>query len=99
MYLETARRWVAELQASGKLTDLDSDALEKLAQEYAGRLEEIYLEDVVRQMEKCGKAEEFERMILYDGQYMNKYLNQTIPAYPAFRLEVFSKARKIILGE
>lgn len=99
MYLETTRRWVTELQASGKLTDLDSDALEKLAQEYAGRLEEIYLEEVVRQMEKCGKAEEFERMLLYDGQYMNKYLNQTIPAYPAFRLEVFSKARKIILGE
>ena len=45
------------------------------------------------------KAVEFERMLLYDGQYMNKYLNQTIPAYPAFRLEVFSKARKVILGD
>jgi len=55
MYLETARRWVAELQASGKLTDLDSDALEKLAQEYAERLEEIYLEEVVRQMENAEK--------------------------------------------
>ncbi|HRR40833.1 MAG TPA: hypothetical protein P5244_06340 [Syntrophales bacterium] len=99
MYLETARRWVAELQDSGKLSDLDSDAFEKLAQEYARRLEEFYLEEVARQMEKCGKAVEFERMLLYDGQYMNKYLNQTIPAYPAFRLEVFSKARKVILGD
>jgi hypothetical protein len=99
MYIETARRWIAELREEGKLKDLESDALEKLAGDYAKRLEDIYLEEVTRQMEKYGKADEFERMLLYDGQYMNKYLNQTIPAYPAFRLEIFSKARKIILGD
>jgi phosphoserine aminotransferase len=99
MYIGTARRWIAELQDEGKLSGLDSDALETLANDYARRLEEIYLEEVTRQMEKYGKAEEFERMLLYDGQYMNKYLNQTIPGYPAFRMEIFSKARKIILGD
>lgn len=99
MYIGTAKRWIAELQEEGKLAGLDQDALDKLAQDYARRLEEIFTEEVTRQMEKYGKAEEFERMLLYDGQYMNKYLNQTIPAYSLFRLEIFSKARKIILGE
>ncbi len=99
MYLTTAKRWIAEEQFEGRLTGLDEDALEKLADDYARRLEEIYLAEVAKQMEKYGKAAEFERMLLYDGQYMNKYLNQTIPAYPAFRLEIFAKARKIIVGE
>ncbi len=99
MYIGTTRRWIAELREEGKLKDIDSDALEKLADDYARRLEEIFTEEVTKQMEKYGKAEEFERMLLYDGQYMNKYLNQTIPAYPGFRLEIFSKARKIILGD
>ena len=99
MYIVTAKRWIAELQEEGKLKELDSDAIEKLANDYARRLEEIFTEEVTRQMENYGKAAEFERMLLYDGQYMNKYLNQTIPAYPAFRLEIFNKARKIILGD
>jgi len=99
MYIETARRWIAELRMEGKLADLDSEQLETLANDYAQKLEKIFTEEVTRQMEKYGKADEFERMLLYDSQYMNKYLNQTIPAYPAFRMEIFSKARKIILGE
>ncbi len=99
MYISTARRWIAEEQFEGRLTGLDADAVENLAADYARRLEEIYLAEVTKQMEKYGKVAEFERMLLYDGQYMNKYLNQTIPGYPGFRLEVFAKARKIILGE
>ncbi len=99
MYIETARRWIAEQQDEGKLKGLDPEALEKLAQEYARRLEEIFTEEVTLQMERYGKAHEFERMLLYDGQYMNKYLNQTIPGYPAYRMEIFARARKIILGE
>lgn len=99
MYIETARRWIAELRLDGKLGGLDSEALEKRAIDYAQKLEKIFTEEVTKQMEKYGKADEFERMLLYDSQYMNKYLNQTIPAYPAFRMEIFSKARKTILGD
>jgi hypothetical protein len=38
-------------------------------------------------------------MLLYDSQYMNKYLNQTIPGYPGFQKNIFDTAKKNILGD
>jgi hypothetical protein len=38
---------------------------------------------VVKQLKPVGKAADFERMILYDRQYVHKYLNQVIPGYYA----------------
>jgi hypothetical protein len=99
MFKETALTWIAELEKAGKLKEQDTTARDQLADDYARRLEEIFNQEVTRQLEPLGKAAEFERMLLYDSQYTHKYLNQTIPSYYGFRTEIFNKARKIILGE
>ena len=99
MFKETALSWIAELEEAGKLGPLDGERRGRLADEYALKLEEIFNEEVSRQLGPLGKAAEFERMLLYDSQYTHKYLNQTIPSYYGFRTEIFEKARKIILGE
>jgi hypothetical protein len=96
MFYETAKEWVDELRGQNKC---DSDAAEELVRKYAKRLEEIFNEEAKKQLEPIHKADEFERMLLWDGQYINKYLNQTIPAFYSFREEVFRKAKKIILNE
>jgi hypothetical protein len=98
MYRETARHWIAEMKAEGKLQDLDGNALDKLTEEYAGKLEEKFEEAVRKQLEPSGKIAEFERMMIFDGQYMNKYLNQMIPGYPAFKMEIFDQIKKEIIG-
>ena len=98
MYKETTRQWIAEMKAEGKLQDMDGDALNRLEDEYAKILEEKFEEAVKRQLAPSGKVAEFERMLIYDGQYMNKYLNQTIPGYPAFKMEIFAQLRKEITG-
>ncbi len=99
MFLETTRDWVNELHNEGKLVDKSLDELEKMARELSVRLEEYYYEEIRDQMEKIGKAAEFERMVLFDTQYLSKYLNQTLPAFPAFRQEIFQRAKKKLLGE
>jgi hypothetical protein len=99
MFLETALTWIAELEEAGNISSLDTESRRRLANDYAQKLEEIFNEDVAKQLEPLGKAAEFERMLLYDSQYTHKYLNQTIPGYYGFRAEIFEKARKIILGD
>ncbi|MDQ5985552.1 MAG: hypothetical protein CSYNP_01264 [Syntrophus sp. SKADARSKE-3] len=99
MFRETALTWIAELQEAGKLTDLDAEARNKLANDYAQKLEDYFNEAIVNQLKPVGKAADFERMVLYDSQYVHKYLNQMIPGYYGFRSEIFDKAKKIILGE
>ncbi len=99
MFKETALTWIAELEGAGRLAPLDEAGRGRLADEYAVKLEEIFNEEVSRQLEPLGKAAEFERMLLYDSQYTHKYLNQTIPSYYGFRAEIFEKARKIIVGD
>jgi hypothetical protein len=99
MFEETARGWIDEMRMEGKLKEITGEALKKLTAAYAGRLEKFFYEEVTKQLQSRGKAEEFERIMLYDGQYVNKYLNQTIPGYQGFKKEIFTKARKIITGE
>jgi hypothetical protein len=99
MFKETAEQWVEDLKALGKFRDLDEAALRRLVEDYAGRIEAFYHEAVHRQLEPIGKVSEYERMILFDTQYLHKYLNQTIPGYPAFRYDVLQEARKAILGD
>jgi hypothetical protein len=99
MFKETALMWIADLEEDGKMTALDAESRNRLADDYAGKLETIFNEEVSKQLKPLGKDAEFERMLLYDSQYTHKYLNQTIPAYYGFRAEVFEKARKIILGK
>jgi hypothetical protein len=99
MFSETAQRWIEELKARGKLQELDDAELRRLADDYARRIEAFYDEAVRRQLEPVGKVAEYDRMILFDTQYLHKYLNQTIPGYPAFRFEVLQEARKAILGD
>ena len=99
MFLEATRYWVKELQHKGKLTDKNPDELEQMALELSAKLESYYYEQIRDQMEKLGKTAELERMILYDTQYLSKYLNQTLPAFPAFKYEIFENAKKIFLGE
>ena len=97
MFDEAAERWIDEILLEGKLKGLSKEEIKKLTADYAGRLEKIFHEEVSKQLELSGKVEEYERMLLYDGQYLNKYLNQTIPAYPRFKVDVFSRAKKIIM--
>jgi phosphoserine aminotransferase len=96
---EAAKKWIDELRSKGKLKGQKEAALKQLAVDYAGRLEKIFNEEVAKQLEIYGKIEEFKRMVLYDGQYMNKYLNQTIPGYSGFKMDVFNKAKKIIVDD
>jgi hypothetical protein len=98
MFEETARQWVREMLQGGKFSGYDEEFLKQLIKDYARQLEEIFTCEVKKNLEKTGKVGEFERMLLYDSQYINKYLNQTILGYPGFRINVFDRARKIILG-
>ncbi len=99
MYKDTARLWVGEQKEKGKLEGLDGEGMEKLANEYARQIEEGYEEAVKKQLEPVGKVAEFERMMIFDGQYMNKYLNQTIPGYPAFKAETLDQLKKQIVKD
>jgi len=98
MFDETVRMWIREMIEEGTLHGSDEEFLKQRAKDYAHRLEEIFYREVAMQLEKSGKAEEFERMMLYDSQYIHKYLNQTIPGYPGFRADIFNKAKQTILN-
>jgi hypothetical protein len=99
MYEEIAKQWIEEMQENGKIGSLRIEEINRLVTDYAHRIEEIFEHEVSKQMEYRGKADEYERMKLYDTQYMSKYLNQAIPGFLGFKVETFAKARKIILGE
>ena len=99
MFIETARQWIQELRQAGKLKDRSPSDLESLTEEVGRRLEDFFNQEVSRHLEGCGKVADYERMLLYDGQYVHKYLNQAIPGYPAFRAEVFDKAKKKLLAD
>jgi hypothetical protein len=98
MFDETVRMWIREMIEEGSMHGSDEEFLKKLTKDYARQLEEIFNREVTLHLEKSGKAEEFERMMLYDSQYIHKYLNQTIPGYPGFRADIFNKAKKTILN-
>jgi hypothetical protein len=98
MYEETARQWIREMYEEGKLQTNEAEFIKQLTKEYARQLEEFFNREVKITLEKSGNADEFERMLLYDSQYMNKYLNQVIPGYHGFRTNIFDKAKKVILG-
>lgn len=99
MYEEIAKQWIEEMREKGKIGSLSLEELNRLVDDYAQRIEGIFDEEVSKQMECRGKADDYERMKLYDTQYMSKYLNQAIPGFLGFKMEIFAKARKIILGE
>lgn len=98
MFEETARLWIREMLEGCKLHGSDHEFLMRLTKDYARQLEDFFYCEVRNNLEKSGKAEEFERMLLYDSQYMNKYLNQVIPGYAGFKADIFDKAKKMILG-
>jgi hypothetical protein len=98
MFEETARLWIREMFQEGKLHGEDQEFLSQLTKDYARQLEDIFYCEVRNSLEKSGKVEEFERMVLYDSQYINKYLNQLIPGYTGFKSDTFEKAKKMILG-
>jgi hypothetical protein len=96
MFYGIAKQWVDELLKQNRC---EPAAAEQLVSEYAQKLEAIFNEEAKKQLQRFNKADEFERMLLWDTQYVSKYLNQTIPAFYSFREEVFAKAKKTILGE
>jgi len=98
MFEETVKLWIREMLQEGKLYGYDQEFLRQLTRDYARQLEEIFNREVRIHLEKSGKTGEFERMLLYDSQYINKYLNQTIPGYTGFQTDIFKKAKKIILN-
>jgi hypothetical protein len=99
MFEEVVKKWIDEMLLEGKLKGFNQAALKELAIDYARRLEIIFYEEVSKQLRMSGKVEEFERMLLYDGQYLNKYLNQAIPGYQGFQTDIFNKAKAIITGD
>jgi hypothetical protein len=98
MFQETASQWIDELDKEGKLANMDAEGRKVLVRDYATRIEEFFVTEVTRQLEPMGKVADFERMLIWDTQYTNKFLNQTIPGYPSFKIEILEKARKAILG-
>lgn len=99
MFHETALGWIIEMEEKGTISGLDDAARKRLADDYALKLEAFFTEAVTEQLRPVGKAADFERMMIYDSQYVHKYLNQAIPGYYGFRSEIFEKARKAITGE
>jgi len=99
MFRETALIWISGLEEAGRIGGLNHEERDRLANDYAAKLEAFFNEAVANQLKPLGKDAEFERMLLYDSQYTHKYLNQTIPGYYGFRAEIFEKARKIILED
>jgi hypothetical protein len=97
MFEETARLWIREMFQECKLHGDDQEFLRQLTKDYARQLEDFFYCEVRNNLEKSGKVEEFERMLLYDSQYINKYLNQLIPGYTGFKADTFEKAKKMIL--
>ena len=98
MFQETASQWIDDLDREGKLANLDAEGRKALVRDYATRIEEFFVTEVTRQLEPMGKVADFERMLIWDTQYTNKFLNQTIPGYPSFKMEILERARKSILG-
>jgi hypothetical protein len=98
MFEETAQQWIREMIQKGTLQENDKEFVRQLTINYARQLEDFFCQEVKNTLQTSGKADEFERMLLYDSQYINKYLNQVIPGYPGFRTTIFEKAKKIILG-
>ncbi len=96
MYKSIALDWIAELQTSGKLPTLCEEEKERLAVSYSARIEDIINQEALDTLAKMGKAEEYERMKLFDGQYLNKYLNQTLPGFFNVTMEALQKATEII---
>ncbi|HVO66775.1 MAG TPA: hypothetical protein VMT12_09855 [Syntrophales bacterium] len=99
MFEEVARLWIREICEERKLYGYDQEFLTQLTKDYARQLEDFFYCEVRNNLEKSGKVEEFERMLLYDSQYMNKYLNQVIPGYAGFKADIFDKAKRTILGD
>ncbi|MBN1548650.1 MAG: hypothetical protein JW902_18520 [Syntrophaceae bacterium] len=98
MFKEETRRWVDEMLEAGKLSDLDEKALEQITDEYAVKLEEFFYDAVRKQLAPVGKVADFEKMLIYDTQYTTKFLNQAIPGYAGFKIDVFRQAKKKITG-
>jgi hypothetical protein len=100
MFQETAGEWVDELDQAGKLGSLDTAGRNALIRDYATKIEDFFVAEVTRQLEPMGKVADFERMLIWDTQYTHKFLNQTIPGYPSFKMEILERARKsILIGE
>ena len=98
MFQDTASEWIEELDKEGKLGNIDADSRRALVRDYAIRIEEFFVAEVTKQLEPMGKVADFERMLIWDTQYTHKFLNQTIPGYPSFKMEIMERARKAILG-
>ena len=99
MFKEETLQWIKEMQSEGKLAQLNAADLNQLAEEYAAKLEAYFYEAVRKQLAPFGKVADFEKMMIYDTQYTTKFLNQTIPGYMGFKIEVFRQAKKEITGE
>ena len=98
MFQDTASEWIDDLDKEGKLGNLDEAGRKALVRDYATRIEEFFVTEVTRQLEPMGKVADFERMLIWDTQYTHKFLNQTIPGYPSFKMEILDRAREAILG-
>ncbi|HQG35349.1 MAG TPA: hypothetical protein PK175_10785 [Syntrophales bacterium] len=99
MFQDTAWEWLDELEKEGRLEGLDEEGRRALGRDYARRIEEFFVAEVTRQLAPMGKVADFERMLLWDTQYTHKFLNQTIPGYPSFKMEILDRARREILGK
>lgn len=99
MYYETVKEWADELIKDQKLKDIAKETLNKKILECEKLLEKIFMQEVAKQLEPINKVAEFERIVLFDSQYTNKYLNQTIPGFYNFRMEVFNKAKDAIINK
>lgn len=98
MFKEETLQWIKEMQSGGQLAELDTVALNRLADEYAAKLEAYFYEAVRKQLAPFGKVSDFEKMLIYDSQYTTKFLNQSIPGYLDFKREIFLQAKKVITG-
>jgi hypothetical protein len=71
MFEETAQQWIRELIQEGTLQGNDREFVRQLTIQYARQLEDIFCQEVKKTLETSGKTDEFERMLLYDSQYIS----------------------------
>jgi hypothetical protein len=97
-----ARKIVAEKEAKGLLPrNLRDDVRTGMVKEYRERLESIFNRMVGKELDRLGKAKEFERVLNTNTSVDDivVYLRRTIPNYATFLHHAITETKKEVRGQ
>jgi hypothetical protein len=78
--------------------DLDSDVAQEMINDYASRLEDVINREILDELERRDKVDEFNRILEDDTADPGDYLQRTIPDYPSFMQKSIKVAMREIGG-